>query len=266
MKRYLKKFELTENFVENAIYKCLDPTKKRKNRWKRHDTSELLAEYLILDGHPAQNQKKLANDLFAAAQVDYLEVRKHASVLAKHLCEEIKSRSIELKPIRNVVRYDAACGKKRTIGIASMKQQCLDWVVSEALDAFFNDKTHPCQESGIAKRGPLHAAKRISRWIRAKPKSMKYCIQGDVKKFYPSIDHEILKDVFRKYVANDDILYLLDLLIDSYGERGVCIGSYLALRMANVLMGIAVYQLDESNFYCGRNGRRKGKRYSHIIV
>jgi hypothetical protein len=147
-----------------------------------------------------------------------------------------------------------------------MKQQCLDWVVSEALDGFFNDKIHPCQESGISRRGPLHAQKRISRWIKSEPRKMKYCIQGDVQKFYPSIDHDVLKAIFSKYVVNEDILYLLNLLIDSYGSRGICIGSYLALRVANMMVGLALYWLDERNFYYNRKGEIKGKRYSHIIV
>lgn len=267
MKRYLKNFDLNEEFIEKAICLCLDPTPKRKNRWVRRDTSQLIAEYLVKEGKCSlEKRKALANDIFALAQIDYFEVRKFSKLLAKHLYMEIKNREIELKPIRNVVRYDHTCGKKRVIGIASMKQQCLDWVVSEALDEFFNDKIHPCQESGIRTHGPLHAAKRISRWIQKEPKKMKYCVQGDIQKFYPSIDHDILKGIFEKYIINEDILYLINLLIDSYGERGISIGSYLALRMANAMMGLALYWLDERNFYYDKRGRRKGKRYTRLIV
>lgn len=43
----------------------------------------------------------------------------------------------------------------------------------------------------------------------------KYCLKLDVKKFYPNIDREILKKLLRKKFKDTDLLWLLDIIIDS---------------------------------------------------
>lgn len=56
----------------------------------------------------------------------------------------------------------------------------------------------------------------------------------DVSKFYPNINHSILKQLLRRKFKDADLLELLDLIIDSIpGEKGVPIGSYLSQYLAN---------------------------------
>jgi hypothetical protein len=273
MKTYLKHFTLTKEFVLYSLCKCLDPTARRKNRWQRRDTAYLIAEYTLKSGSKKENIHHVAARIYDDLMEDWQYVRNYAApMIADYLYHEIKARTVYMKPIRETERYDKTCNKVRTIGIASMKQQVLDWICSEALDQFFNDKSHPGQESGIPYRGPLPAAKKAYRWIKRRDGSMNYCIQGDVQKFYPSIDHDVLKGIFQKYVRNEDILYLVFLIIDSYGEKGISIGSYLSLRMGNLVMGIAMHWL-EQNAYRNTCRIRRDKishlrvpLYSHIIV
>lgn len=58
-----------------------------------------------------------------------------------------------------------------------------------------------------------------------------YCLQLDIKKFYPSIDHDILKQQLRRKIKDRDLLWLLDGIIDS--APGVPIGNYLSQYFAN---------------------------------
>lgn len=62
----------------------------------------------------------------------------------------------------------------------------------------------------------------------------KYCLKLDLKKFYPSIDHEILKDLLRRKFKDNDLLWLLDEIIDS--APGLPIGNYLSQYLANFYM------------------------------
>ena len=48
----------------------------------------------------------------------------------------------------------------------------------------------------------------------------------DIKKFYPSINHDILKNIIRKKIKDRQILNILDNVIDS--TEGVPIGNYLS--------------------------------------
>lgn len=58
-----------------------------------------------------------------------------------------------------------------------------------------------------------------------------YCLKLDVKKFYPSIDHDILKSLLRRKFKDHDLLWLLDEIIDS--APGVPIGNYLSQYFSN---------------------------------
>lgn len=58
-----------------------------------------------------------------------------------------------------------------------------------------------------------------------------YCLKLDITKFYPNIDHHILKALLRKKFKDEDLLWLLDEIIDS--APGLPIGNYLSQYLAN---------------------------------
>lgn len=84
-------------------------------------------------------------------------------------------------------------------------------VIEPQLLAYFTDDTY----SAIPNKG-LHAAlKKLRRAVDTVPDEMPYCLKIDCKKFYPSIDHELLKQAFRKKYKDPDLLELIDEIIDS---------------------------------------------------
>jgi hypothetical protein len=62
----------------------------------------------------------------------------------------------------------------------------------------------------------------------------KYCLKIDIRKFYPSIDHDCLKEIIRRKIKCKDTLWLLDQVIDS--APGVPIGNYLSQYFANLYL------------------------------
>lgn len=62
-------------------------------------------------------------------------------------------------------------------------------------------------------------------------KSTTYCLKLDIRKFYPSIDHDTLKQLLRKKIKDPNLLWLLDEIIDS--APGIPIGNYLSQYFAN---------------------------------
>lgn len=58
-----------------------------------------------------------------------------------------------------------------------------------------------------------------------------YCLKLDIKKFYPNIDHGVLKELLRRKFKDEDLLWLLDEIIDS--APGLPIGNYLSQYFAN---------------------------------
>lgn len=77
----------------------------------------------------------------------------------------------------------------------------------------------------------IHATVRDLKKALLNHSETEYCLKLDIKKFYPSIDHEILKQLLRKKIKDNDLLWLLDEIIDS--AIGLPIGNYLSQYFAN---------------------------------
>ena len=84
----------------------------------------------------------------------------------------------------------------------------------------------------IKGRGIHKAKDKIQRLLRKY--KIKYALKMDVKKFYPSINNDILKQILRKKLKCKDTLWLLDTIVDS--TKGVPIGNYLSQYFGNLYL------------------------------
>lgn len=84
--------------------------------------------------------------------------------------------------------------------------------------------------SCIKGRG-IHKASFAVRRALKNVEETKYCLKLDIRKFYPNIDHHILKALLRRKFKDNDLLSLLDEIIDS--APGLPIGNYLSQYLAN---------------------------------
>ncbi|WP_461631706.1 reverse transcriptase domain-containing protein [Labilibaculum euxinus] len=85
--------------------------------------------------------------------------------------------------------------------------------------------------STIPGRG-IHAG--VQRMKEAMIHKPKYCLKIDVRKYYPSIDHEVLKQIIKKKIKCEKTLNLMSEIIDS--APGVPIGNYLSQWFGNVYL------------------------------
>ena len=87
--------------------------------------------------------------------------------------------------------------------------------------------------SCIKGRG-IHGALRHLKRDLKDCESTAYCLKLDIRKFYPSIEHNILKAIIRKKIKDNKLIGLLDGIIDS--APGVPIGNYLSQFFANLYL------------------------------
>lgn len=104
----------------------------------------------------------------------------------------------------------------------------------------FNNNTYSC----IKNRGIHKCAKDVRMALKQDPMGTRYCLKIDIKKFYPSIDHELLKVVVRRKIKDGRLLALLDEIIDSV-PSGVPIGNYLSQYFANLFLAYFDHWLKE---------------------
>ena len=93
----------------------------------------------------------------------------------------------------------------------------------------FTKDTYSC----IKGRGIHGAMRNVKRAIKDR-ENARYCLKIDIRKFYPSIDHDVLKTIIRRKIKCKDTLALLDTIIDS--TDGVPIGNYLSQYFANLML------------------------------
>jgi len=115
---------------------------------------------------------------------------------------------------------------------------CIMQILSPVWDKVFIRNTF----SSIKGRGIHDGVKRLQKDLREN-KDLKYCLKFDIKKFYPSVDNSILKTIIRKKIKDKNVLWLLDIIIDSV--EGIPIGNYLSQYLGNLYLTYLDHQMKE---------------------
>lgn len=103
----------------------------------------------------------------------------------------------------------------------------------------FTHNTFSC----IKKRGIEGCARHVDKIIRKYKGRPLYCLKIDLKKYYPSIDHGVMKRIVRRKIKDKDLLWLLDEIIDS--AEGLPIGNYLSQYLANLMLCYFMHEVNE---------------------
>jgi len=125
--------------------------------------------------------------------------------------------------------------KERLIYRLPYRDRIVHWAIMLVVEPIwikvFNRDTYAC----IKGRGIHPLLKKLRADLCADPEGTRYCLKLDVRKFYPTIDHDIMKRVIRQKIKDARLLALLDGIIDSTDE-GVPIGNYLSQFFANLYL------------------------------
>ena len=124
--------------------------------------------------------------------------------------------------------------KERVIYKLPYRDRVVQWAIMQVLvdiwTPIFTRDTYAC----IKGRGVHSLLQRLRKELRNEPDGTKYCYKIDIRKFYPSITHSILKEVVRQRIKDPALLWLLDDIIDS--ADGVPIGNYISQYFANLYL------------------------------
>lgn len=99
-------------------------------------------------------------------------------------------------------------------------------VMEEIFIKCFTADTYSC----IKGKG-IHAAANAVKMALQDKENTIYCLKLDIKKFYPNVNHDVLKQLLRRKIKDADLLWLMDEIIDS--AAGLPIGNYLSQYFAN---------------------------------
>lgn len=178
--------------------------------------------------------------------------REHGSAdaLIREIADEIRGRRLSLRPIHRYVRREPTNGKERVIGVLSVKQQVLDYVIVTCLRPMLDAKVGHYQVSGVKGKGGRLAVRSVERWVR--DGSCAYFVKSDVRRCYPSMRTGMVRDLFARYVGSEDLMYCIDAVLATY-DGGLEIGSYFSQRAAAFVLSFAYHMVE------GLHRERRGR-------
>lgn len=125
-------------------------------------------------------------------------------------------------------------GKERELSkLPYFPDRIIQWAILLQTEHIFLSVLTNFTCASLKNRGIHYATKLLDNYMLNKDET-KYCLKIDIKKFYPNINHYILKQLLRKKFKDKDLLWLFDSIVDSVeGYIGIPIGSYLSQYFAN---------------------------------
>lgn len=202
----MKRFENLYDKVCDMDNLFLAYTKARKGKGKSYGIIRFEKE---LDSNLLSIQKGLIEQTYQTSDYDVFTIH------------DPKEREIYRLPFRDRVVHHAIMN-----------------VLEGIWTPVFISHTYSC----IKGKGIHGVLKHLKRDLKNKEDTT-YCLKMDIRKFYPSIDHEVLKRIIRKRIKDRKLLALLDEIIDS--APGIPIGNYLSQFFANLYLSYFDHWLKE---------------------
>lgn len=138
--------------------------------------------------------------------------------------------------------------KQREIHKATVRDRIVHHLSYQMLYAYFDVRFVHDSYSCRLDKGTYRAIYRFTAFARSVSKNHTrtcWVLQGDIRKFFASINHAILKEILRTYIDSDDTLWLLSTVIDSFhteGKPGV--GLPLGNLTSQLLVNIYLNEFD----------------------
>lgn len=192
----------------------------------------------------AEDNLRLADDKAMKGKANSYGVRRHLrnkEANLKLLHEQLKNKTYKTSKYEVFTIYEP---KERIIyRLPYYPDRIVHHAIMNILEpiwlSVFPYNTYSC----IKGRGIEGCARRVDAIIKKYEGRPLYCLKIDIKKFYPSIVHDVIKLIVRKKIKDPDLLWLIDEIIDS--APGLPIGNYLSQYLANLCLAYLIHMVNE---------------------
>lgn len=133
-------------------------------------------------------------------------------------------------------------GKTRLILVAPFRDRVLQHAIANVIAPIFEAGYYAHSYACIPGKGTLAGVTYLEKMLHAFGNQKAYCLQADIRHYYASIDHEILKKLMRRKIGDKKLLWLIDVIIDSTNDiaairpQGIPLGCYTSQIFANIYL------------------------------
>lgn len=139
--------------------------------------------------------------------------------------------------------------KTRSIHKALVRDRLLHHAIHRILYPFFDKKfiydSYSCR-NGKGTHRAVDRLRYFGRKVSKNDTKTAWALKCDVRKFFASIDHGVLKNILGKYIEDSEILRLLSQVIDSFQiENGMAVGLPLGNLTSQLLINVYMNEFDQ---------------------
>ena len=180
---------------------------------------------------------------------EVIDVIEHKEEVKAKIRDDILNRRLKQLIHRGYKRLDGIQNKERIIVQPYFtRTRPEQWIQHIAIEATRKILTkgfyfHSC--GSVPKKGVHCGKKYLAKYIKKHQKDVRYCLKIDVKKFYQSVDTDLLKYKLERVIKDDLMLYVLFWIIDnniaiiddgSVIAGGLTVGGYPSQYFANYFL------------------------------
>ena len=150
-----------------------------------------------------------------------------------------------------------ARGKRRDIDCPNLQDHIIHWMLILAIKKALTRGMYKHTYGSIPGRGIEGARRTTERWVQHDDRC-KYFVKLDIRKFYPNIDQERLKGMFRRVIKDERILTVIDQVIGCI-PKGLPIGTYTSQWFGNFYLQGLDHHIVQDMYKL-----RRGKRIPYV--
>lgn len=186
------------------------------------------------------NNLRLAHKNARKNKAYYKDVRmvdKNLDYYLKQIQEMLINKTYHTSKYDVFKRWDKV--KEREIyKLPYYPDRIVQWAIMLVIEPILTKQLIADTYSAIPNRGIHKGLYKIKKSLQDE-ENTRYCLKFDIRHYYLSINHELLKNKYRKIFKDKDLLWLLDEIIDSTEMSegtGIPIGNYLSQWSANLFL------------------------------
>lgn len=136
-------------------------------------------------------------------------------------------------PYTKKIIVDRCTNKIREIYVPKFyPDQIVQWALMLVVKPILMKGMYDFSCASIDGRGGAYGIRAVKKWLKEDKKNTKYCLVADVRKFYPSVNQDILIEKFRRKIKDEKTLKLIEKIIRSV-PSGLPIGNFTSQWFAN---------------------------------